>query len=118
VCIWTDGSRDDQGNVGAAVWSQDTKWVGHEFRLGRNKDVFDAELYGILQATATIRDEASRWKANGLTKVTILSCSHAALKGIKHNGIGPGQAWATAVIHNTEEICDNVTLVTLLFPFN
>jgi hypothetical protein len=25
----------------------------------------------------------------------------------KHNGVGPGQAWETAVIRNTEEICDN-----------
>jgi hypothetical protein len=34
-CIWTDASRDDQGNVGAAaVWRQDTEWAGLEFRLG------------------------------------------------------------------------------------
>jgi hypothetical protein len=33
--IWTDTSRDNQGNVGAvAIWIQDTEWVGLKFRLG------------------------------------------------------------------------------------
>jgi hypothetical protein len=65
--------------------------------------VFDVELYVILQATVTIRDEANTWKSNSITKITILFDSHAALKRIKYNGIGSEQAWATAVIHNTED---------------
>jgi hypothetical protein len=42
-CIWTDGSRDDLGNVGAAVaWKEGTEWTGLKYRLGRNKEVLDA----------------------------------------------------------------------------
>jgi hypothetical protein len=51
-CIWTDGSRDDLGNVGAAVaWEEGTEWTGLKYRLGRNKEVFDAELFALLPAT-------------------------------------------------------------------
>jgi hypothetical protein len=51
-CIWTDGSRDDLGNVGAAIaWTAGTRWAGLKYRLGRNKEVFDAELFALLQAT-------------------------------------------------------------------
>jgi hypothetical protein len=34
-CIWANGSRDEQGNVGAAaVWRQGNKWTGLKFCLG------------------------------------------------------------------------------------
>jgi ribonuclease HI len=104
-CIWTDGSRDELGNVGAAaVWRQGNQWTGLKFRLGRNKEVFDAELYGLLQATVTVRDEAARWISSGISMVIILSDSQAALHRIGHNGIGPGQIWAMAIIENTRII--------------
>jgi ribonuclease HI len=104
-CIWTDGSRDELGSVGAAaVWMQGNQWAGLKFRLGRNKEVFDAELYGLLQATVTVRDEAARWISSGISKVIILSDSQAALHRIGHNGIGPGQMWAMAIIENTRII--------------
>jgi hypothetical protein len=45
-CIWTDGPRDNLGNVSAAVaWKEGAKWTGLKYRLGRNKEVFDAELF-------------------------------------------------------------------------
>jgi hypothetical protein len=57
-CIWTDGSRDNLGNVGAAVaWNEGTEWTGLKYRLGRNKDDFDADLFALLRATIMIRDE-------------------------------------------------------------
>jgi hypothetical protein len=32
-CIWTDRSRDDLGNVGAAVvWKEGTEWTGLKYR--------------------------------------------------------------------------------------
>jgi hypothetical protein len=69
-CIWTDGSRDEEEDVGAAaVWRKGNKWTGLKFRLGRNKEVFDAELYGLLQATVILRDEVARWKSSGISEV-------------------------------------------------
>jgi hypothetical protein len=51
-CIWTDGSRDDHVNVGAALaWKEGTEWTVLKYRLGRNMEVFDAELFALLRAT-------------------------------------------------------------------
>jgi ribonuclease HI len=104
-CLWTDGSRDDLGNVGAAVaWKEVDEWTGLQYRLGRNKEVFDAELFSILQTIVMIRDQAAVMICEGIQKVSIFTGSQAALNRIQHNGIGPGQTWASAIIRNTNEI--------------
>jgi ribonuclease HI len=104
-CIWTDGSRDDLGNVGAAVaWNEVDEWTVLKYRLGRNKEVFDAELFAILQATVLIRDEGAIMIGEGIQKISIFTDSQAALNRIQDNGIGPGQTWASAIIRNTDEI--------------
>jgi hypothetical protein len=57
-CVWTDGSHDDLGNVGAAAaWKEVDEWTGLKYRLSRNKEVFDAELFAFLQTNVMIRDE-------------------------------------------------------------
>ena len=51
--IWTDGSRLDSGKIGAAcVWRilGPCGWAGCRYHLGNNKEVFDAEVYAIIQA--------------------------------------------------------------------
>jgi ribonuclease HI len=104
-CLWTDGSRDDLGNVGAAVaWKEVDEWTGLKYRLGRNKEVFDAELFAILQATVLIRDGGAIMIGEGIQKISIFNDSQAALNRIQHNGIGPGQTWASVIIRNTDEI--------------
>jgi hypothetical protein len=71
-CIWTDGSRDDLGNVGAVVaWKDGTEWTGLKYRLGRNKEVFDAELFALLQATIMIRDDVEVMIIEGVKKIII-----------------------------------------------
>ena len=49
--IWTDGSRLEDGRVGAAcVWrTREGSWEGKRFHLGDNKEVFDAEVFAICQ---------------------------------------------------------------------
>jgi hypothetical protein len=105
-CLWTDGSHDDLGNVGAAVdWTEVDEWTGLKYRLGRNKEVFDAELFAILQASVLIRDEGAIMIGEGIQKISIFTDSQAALNRIQHDGIGPGQTWASAIIRDTDEIC-------------
>ena len=55
--VWTDGSRFDTGEAGAAcVWKrEDGSWTGRRFHLGANKDVFDAEVFAIYQALKALR---------------------------------------------------------------
>jgi ribonuclease HI len=91
-CIWTDGSRDDLGNVGGATaWKERTQWAGLKYRLGRNKEVFDAELFALLQATIIVRDEVEDMIKEEVQKIIIFTDSQAALNRIQHNGPGPGQ---------------------------
>jgi ribonuclease HI len=104
-CIWTDGSRDQNGNVGAAiVWQERNEWTGLKYRLGRNKEVFDAKLYAILRATVMARDHTSELKSDGIDRLIIFTDSQASLCRIQHNGSGPGQTWASAIIQNSNEI--------------
>ena len=52
--VWTDGSRQESGAVGAAcVWMSpegEGRWTGRRFQLGSNKEVFDAEVFAVWQA--------------------------------------------------------------------
>ena len=44
--MWTDGSRLEGGEVGAAVaWRDNSSWRGSGTYLGTNKEVFDAEVF-------------------------------------------------------------------------
>ena len=49
--VWTDGSRLEDGAVGAALaFKRRDRLVGKGTYLGKNKEVFDAEVFAILQA--------------------------------------------------------------------
>ena len=92
--IWTDESRLDSGNVGAAcVWKTTSGWTSRRFHLGGNKEVFDAEVYAILQALSIIdqRQESSH-------RYTIFVDSTSAIDRIRSDSIGPGQRFAVAAI--------------------
>ena len=55
--MWTDGSRLESGRVGAAVsWWSKGGWTGRGTYLGTNKEVFDAEVFAILQAVKLLNE--------------------------------------------------------------
>ena len=59
--IWMDGSRLDNGKVGAAcVWRTSGGWTGRRFHLGTNKEVFDAEVFAICQALSIVDQRQER----------------------------------------------------------
>jgi ribonuclease HI len=90
----------DHGNVGAAVaWKVVDQWTGLKYGLGRNKEVFDAELYANIRATVMARD-AAVMITGGIQQVDIFTDSHAALSRIQYNEIGPSQTWASAIIQH------------------
>ena len=58
--VWTDGSRQEDGAVGAAcVWRSPEEGgsTGRRFQLGTNKEVFDAEVFAIWQALRVLEQE-------------------------------------------------------------
>ena len=59
--VWTDGSGQENGAVGAAcVWRTQEGWAGRHYHLGSNNKVFDAEVLAIYRALSTIKQRQER----------------------------------------------------------
>ena len=85
--VWTDGSRLENGAVGAAfAFREGDRWVRRGTYLGKNEEAFDAEVFAILQALNPLnsRDEQGQ-------RYTILD-SQAAIARVQHDRTGPTQA--------------------------
>ena len=100
--MWTDGSRLEDGGVGAEVafWSEG-RWVRRGTHLGKNKEAFDAEVFILLRAVGLLCDRGESGK-----RYTIFSDSRAAVSRIQHDRCGPTQALAKAVIARTDELAE------------
>ena len=97
LVLWTDGSRLDNGKVGAAVAWQDIfeSWHTPELRLGRRKEVFDTELTEACEALRLARSLQSTGP------VTVFLDSQTAINRLQHAEPGTGQeivieAWKAA----------------------
>ena len=88
--IWSDGSRLEDGKVGAGIAWQDSGgiWKTRGFSLGRGQEVFDAELLGAMQGLRAAK------RIIGQGPVTILLDSQAAIARLRHTRPGPGQSLA------------------------
>jgi ribonuclease HI len=97
LSLWSDGSRLDNGRVGAGVaWQTLGIWHAQEISLGIGKEVFDAELIGACEAL----ELALKSKDKG--PITVLLDSRAAISRIQHQEPGPGQGlaiWAHRTAH-------------------
>lgn len=107
--VWTDGPRLEDGSVGAAVayWKEGS-WERRGSYLGKNKEVFDAELFAIRQALEILNDRDER----GM-HYTIFSDSQAALCRVQHDRTGPGQMQAVAAITLGEAIAGRDNSIAL-----
>ena len=48
LSLWGDGSKLSEGGAGASVvWKLDNKWLSEKVTLGKNKEIFAAEMWGI-----------------------------------------------------------------------
>ena len=98
--VWTDGSRLEDGRVEAAVAFRNGEgWRRVGAYLGKNKEVFNTEVWAICQARRVIneRDEEE-------TAYTIFSDAQAAISRVTHNQIGPGQMLAIEAISTATSI--------------
>jgi ribonuclease HI len=95
------GGRVDGWTGCAAIWKgTDGCWHGRKLFMGRNKEVFDAELYAIWVGLKVAKDSTDAWAA-GPRAVTIFTDAQAALKRIRNDDPGPGQ-WLARRILRTE----------------
>ena len=98
--VWTDGSRLEDGGVGAAwVWRQDGEWKGEGIFLGTNKEVFDAEVYAIHRAVELLNERGEAGQS-----YTVFSDSQAAIFQVQHEECGPAQALARAAVESSYEL--------------
>ena len=107
--IWTNGSRMEEGAVGVAiVWKKEEEWKGKGQYIGRNKGVFDAETFAVLEAVRTFDR-----KREGGQHYSIFSDSQVALARVQHDRTGPAQALAKEAIQISESLARRGNTVTI-----
>jgi hypothetical protein len=83
--------EQERMSLQSSVRSSEPRASESKYRLGRNKEVFDAELFALLRATIMIGDQVEDMISEGVQKIIIFTDSQAALNRIQHNEPGPGQ---------------------------
>ena len=93
--IWADGSRLEDGKVGAAyAWkTREGSWEGRCFHLGDNKEVFDAEVFAICQALKVFESRGRSGR-----RFAVFSDCQPVIQRAGPDALGPGQCWARAII--------------------
>ena len=107
--IWTDGPRLENGAVGAAVAFRDSRgWVKRGTYLGKNKEVFDAEVFATMWVVRLLDEREERGR-----DYTIFSDSQAAVSRVQHDRRGPAQALARVVIATVDNLTarDNTLII-------
>ena len=80
--------------MGAALaFKENGGWTTKGIYLGRNKEVFDAEVFAIMQAVRLLDERGETGKT-----YRIFSDSQAAITRVQHDGCGPGQPLAKTTI--------------------
>ncbi len=104
VTLWCDGSKLDQGGAGAAVlWKKnDNEWSAQKITLGKNKEILDAEVWGISEAVKIAERKCSRVQ-QPLT-VSIFCDSQTAINRLKIMDSKAGQALKVQIYQKVEQL--------------
>lgn len=81
--FWTDGSKLDTGNVGAAITWRDKnrdEWKEMSVFLGKNKEILDADLWAIAMTLEAAKRET---RGNFGAPITVFTDSREALTTIQ-----------------------------------
>jgi hypothetical protein len=89
---WTDGSRSDDGQVGAAaVCTHRSEWrTCHSYLGTEHMEVFDSELWAIGLALGETVKRRETLQRHGVKTVAVFSDSQAAIRRMAHLEPGPG----------------------------
>jgi len=103
---WTDGSRSDDGRVGAAaVCKHGNQWRSCRsfLRTGR-MEVFDAELWAIGLTLHVAIEMRETLQKHGVKIVAVFSDSQAAIRRTAHLEPGPGQRLVRRINRRTRNL--------------
>ena len=87
---------------------RDAGWTGRRSHLGKNKEVFDAELYALYQAAKIVDERREEGQ-----DYTILTDSTAALERAASNRMGPGQRFAVSIMEVHDRLANRGNALTL-----
>ena len=105
LIIWSDGSKLETEGVGTGIaLKQGITWLQKGYPLGKTKEVFDAELYGIKSALDIAINKLSRNPY--IKRLIVLSDSQAALLRVSTDYLGPGQAIAIDISVRAQTLVD------------
>ena len=105
LIIWSDRSKLETEGVGTGIaLKQGITWLQKGYPLGKTKEVFDAELYGIKSALDIAINKLSRNPY--IKRLIVLSDSQAALLRVSTDYLGPGQAIAIDISVRAQTLVD------------
>ena len=103
LTLWCDGSKLDQGGAGAAVvWKLDNEWLTQKVTLGKNKEIFDAEMWGISEAVKIA--EPRCLKAQQPLVISIFCDSQHAINRLRALDCKAGQALKAQIYQKVEQL--------------
>jgi len=104
LILWSDGSKGDAGGAGAAVtWKslRSSSWNVRKISLGKNKEILDAELWGISKALRIALRESTLQRAK---RITIFSDSQSALKQLREAKNNAGQVLRIQIFKRSKQL--------------
>ena len=105
IFFWPDEFKSDSGFLGTGIaWKIHLKWLEKSIPLGDAKEVFDVELFGILE-TLKITEKEKEKRKEYFNTLTIFSNSQSVILRTYNDNLGPGQVLTKKVI----EIVQNLT---------
>ncbi len=115
LTLWCDGSKLDQGGAGAAVvWKenrQSNEWITQKITLGKNKEIFDAEMWGISEAVKVAEKKGSRVQQP--LAISIFCDSQTAINRLKMMDSKAGQALKSQVYRKVEQLTQQKHKISL-----
>ena len=103
LILWCDGSKLNQGGTGAAVvWKLDNRWLMQKVTLGKNKEIFDAEMWGISEAVKVAEQRCL--KSPQLSVISIFCDSQHAINRLKVMDCKAGQALKAQIYRKVKQL--------------
>ncbi len=103
LTLWCDGSKLNQEGTGAAVvWKLENSWLMQKVTLGKNKEIFDTEIWGVSKAVKVA--EQSYLRSPHLSVISIFCDSQHVINRLKVMDCKAGQALKAQIYQKVERL--------------
>ena len=106
LTLWCDGSKLEQRGTGAAVvWKrnrQGSEWQTEKTTLGKNKEILDAEIWGISEAVKVAEQRCMRTQQP--LQISIFCNSQTAINKLRVMDSKENQALKAQIYQKTKQL--------------